>query len=102
MSSAVGHHHIVPFKTYLNILIALVILTVLTVTAAHIEMEHTWHILIAILIATIKASLVAAYFMHLKYDDKMYRVILVAAVFFVIVMFTFCITDIMSRPIVTP
>ncbi len=92
-----GHHHIVPFKTYVNVLLALLVLTVLTVVAGQIEMEHTFHFLIAVAIATVKAVLVAAYFMHLKYDDKLYRVMLIGAVFFVIVMLVFLSTDLASR-----
>jgi cytochrome c oxidase subunit 4 len=93
MATKHHHHHIVPFGTYVNVLIALLVLTVLTVIAGQIEMEHTFHFLIA----TVKAVLVAAYFMHLKYDDKLYRVILVGAVFFVIVMLVFLMTDLASR-----
>ncbi len=99
MSKAV-HHHLIPFKTYVNILGGLFVLTILTVAAGLTEMDHVLHILIAMAIATVKAVLVASYFMHLKYDDKLFRVILVGSVFFLLVMFTFCMADIFSRPVI--
>lgn len=90
-----------PFKIYVQVLVALLILTVITVFAGQMHINHIWHILIAMFIATVKAVLVASYFMHLQHEDKLYRVILVGAVFFVIVMFTFCMTDIATRHAVT-
>jgi len=60
--------HIVPAKIYLGVLISLIVLTVITVAAAQVDFG-AWNIVIAMLIASIKASLVALFFMHLKYED---------------------------------
>jgi len=61
--------HIVPFKIYLNIFIALIILTIVTVVVSETVDIGRWNILLAMIIATGKALLVILYFMHLKFED---------------------------------
>jgi cytochrome c oxidase subunit 4 len=63
-----GLGHTVPIATYNKVFAALIFLTVLTVWAATQPVGVIAHIFIAILIATIKASIVGFYFMHLKYE----------------------------------
>lgn len=90
------HHHIIPLATYVKVLVALLILTVLTVAASRFDFG-AMNTVINIGIASVKASLVLAIFMHLKYDDKLYLVVLLTAVFFVIVMYFFSALDIFTR-----
>lgn len=60
------HGHIEEhIKVYLTIFGALGVLTVLTVAASYLDISTTEAIFLALAIATIKASLVAGYFMHL-------------------------------------
>ena len=54
---------------------------------------------VAMLIATLKASLVLMYFMHLKYDEKIYWLIFGSAVFFVLLLYFFSELDIITRVI---
>lgn len=61
--------HIVPEKTFLKILITLLILTVITVLAAKVDLGK-WNIVGALMIASIKASLVILVFMHGKYENR--------------------------------
>lgn len=65
--------HIVPFSIYRNVLLALLVLTVLTVVVAKVDFFDfgEWNIALAMFIASIKAILVALFFMHLKFEDKM-------------------------------
>ena len=64
------HTHEHGWKGYLYILLILLLLTVITVGAAQVNFgSSTANVVIAMTIATIKASLVALFFMHLK-DDK--------------------------------
>jgi len=72
-------HHIVPYKTYIVILIALLILTFSSIGITSIELGK-YTVAGALLFATIKTYLVLTYFMHLKYD-KPYIKIMVAFVF---------------------
>ena len=60
------HGHIEEhIRVYLTVFGALALLTVLTVAASYLDVSNTEAIFLAIAIATVKASLVAGYFMHL-------------------------------------
>lgn len=72
---AVGLGHIVPVSTYNWVFGTLVFLTGLTVWAASLEVGHTAHLAIAMFIATIKASLVYMFFMHVLYEKKIVWII---------------------------
>lgn len=73
--AAVGLGHMVPVSTYNWIFASLVCLTAITVWAASLEVGHTAHLMIAMFIAIIKASLVYAFFMHLLYEKKIIWII---------------------------
>ena len=73
-------------RTFVLVWIALLILTGVTITAAYLKMG-AWSMLANILIATTKASLVLWFFMHLKYEKKLFKILLfvpVATVTFII------------------
>ena len=93
-------HHILPMKLYVNVFVALLFLTAATVFVAQFDFG-SMNTVIAMLVATVKATLVGLYFMHLKYDDKLYSVCLISGVFFLLVMFAFSALDIFSRAAVT-
>lgn len=95
--AASGEHTVIPTKTYVNILLILLVLTVITVAAAQFHLPHVLAVILAIAIASVKAVLVAAYFMHMKYDDKLYAAILCSAVFFLILLFAFSWGDFVTR-----
>lgn len=57
-------------KNYKNVLFALAILTAVTVGASHVHLGRAGNIALGLLIATIKASLVVMFFMHLKYEQR--------------------------------
>jgi len=57
-------------KSYLNVLLALAVLTVVTVGVSRLDMGHWGNIFVGVAIATIKASLVVLFFMHLKYEQR--------------------------------
>lgn len=64
--------HILPHSVYRNVLIALLVLTVITVLVsakANFVEFGAWSLVIAMLIASVKAGVVALYFMHLKYEN---------------------------------
>lgn len=74
-----AEHHITPYKTLGVILIALLALTVATIEVTSIDLA-AWTVGVALLIACIKGYLVLSYFMHLKYESWVLRV-MVAMVF---------------------
>jgi cytochrome c oxidase subunit 4 len=89
-------HHIIPLRTYLNVFAALIVLTVVTVVASRLEFG-AFNAIIAFGIASVKAVLVLAYFMHLKYDNMMNRVIIASGVFFLLVLYMFVLVDDITR-----
>lgn len=91
-----GSHHVVPLKTFVNVLVALLFLTVITVAVAQVDFGAL-NTFVAMFIASIKAGLVLAYFMHLKYDDKLYLLVFFLGIFFLIVMYFFSQLDIVTR-----
>jgi cytochrome c oxidase subunit 4 len=64
-----GAGHVVPVGTFAKVLVTLLILTVITVVAAQIDVGK-WNIVGAMVIASIKASLVILIFMHGMYENK--------------------------------
>ena len=73
--------HIVPVPVLLGVFGALIVLTVATVAAAHVDLGP-WNLWVAMAIATAKASLVALFFMHLFYDRSFATIIFLAAIVF--------------------
>ena len=82
-----GEHHIVPFGDYIKVFSALIFLTVVTVAAARVDFGHL-NTVIAFGIATVKAVLVMAIFMHLKYDDRLNTVIIGSSFFFLLLLWS--------------
>ncbi|GIW48288.1 MAG: cytochrome-c oxidase [Deltaproteobacteria bacterium] len=64
----IEEHH-VGYTTYILVWLALIVLTGITVWVSYLHFG-VFNIVVALLIASIKASLVALYFMHLKFEDK--------------------------------
>jgi cytochrome c oxidase subunit 4 len=70
-------------KVYMMVFGALAVLTIVTVAARYLNVEVHWAIGLALLIASIKASLVALFFMHLKGEVRaIFWTLLLTAVFF--------------------
>ena len=75
-------------KAYLCVFGALAVLTVVTVLASKLDTSPGMGVAIALLIASIKASLVAIVFMHLKWERSIsiWWSLIVCAMFFVVLM----------------
>ncbi|MEM4271008.1 MAG: cytochrome C oxidase subunit IV family protein [Candidatus Pacearchaeota archaeon] len=89
-------HHVIPIPVYVGVLIVLLIGTVITVWVAQYDFG-AWNTIIAMLVATIKASFVLGFFMHLKYDNMMNRVIFGSGFFFLLLLISFSAADIFTR-----
>ncbi len=72
-------HHIVPYKTFIFVWIALVVLTATTITVAGLHLGR-FSMLTALVIASIKASLVLWFFMHLKYEKRVFKILLLVPI----------------------
>ncbi len=69
-------HHIVPYRTYALILLLLLVLTATSVAVTQIELTR-WATIVALLLASTKSAIVLAIFMHLKFDQRIYKVMVV-------------------------
>jgi len=70
-------HQIVPYRVYLIVWLGLLALTVVTVAVSYIDMRNV-AILTAVLIASVKCTLVLLYFMHLRFSKLLYTVMILA------------------------
>lgn len=84
------HKHIVGYKTYFIILLGLLLLTAISVLVTTIELGALT-VFTAMLLASIKTTLVLIYFMHLKFDNALYKimVVMVLVVFAAVMIITF-------------
>lgn len=74
-------------KTYVLVFVALMALTVVTVAVSYLEMGTGATIAVALLIALVKGTLVAGYFMHLLSEKKLiYAVLIFTVIFFLAVL----------------
>ena len=62
-------HHIISLKTYMVVFFTLLAMTAFTVFSAQFDLGW-FTIILALLIASFKSSLVLLFFMHLYYDNK--------------------------------
>ncbi len=97
MSTPTLHEeHIVQPKTYLVILIALLILTATTTGVCFLDLGIL-NPIVALAIACTKAVLVILFFMHLRYSSKLLKLTLCAGLFTFIVLISMTLTDYVSR-----
>ena len=89
-------HHIIPLQTYFKVFGALMFLTVLTVLAAKIDLG-SFNIVLAMLIAIAKSTLVLLFFMHLYYDNKTNLLFFLGSVLFLIIFIAFTYFDVAYR-----
>jgi cytochrome c oxidase subunit IV len=92
-----GHAiHILPLRIYLMVGATLLALTFVTVYVSTFDFGE-WNLIVAMVIAAIKALLVAFFFMHLFYDSKVYFSIFVGALIFLAIFIVFTMFDTQTR-----
>jgi cytochrome c oxidase subunit IV len=89
--------HIVPVRVYLVIFLALLVGTALTVVAAFYNFPGRLNTVIALTIASIKATLVVLYFMHVRYSVRLIWVIFASALFWLGILFALTFSDYFTR-----
>jgi cytochrome c oxidase subunit IV len=71
-------------RVYITVFAALMVLTIITVAISYLHLPVAAAVTVALLVATVKGSLVACYFMHLISEKKLiYAVLALTIVFFV-------------------
>lgn len=89
-------HYLVPLGHYYKVLVALLILTVVTVAISRVNLGH-WNTPVAMLIATVKAFLVMLIFMGLKYDTAENNGTIYSAFIFLLIFVTLTWMDMFYR-----
>ena len=88
--------HIVSPKIYVAIFLALLLGTGLTVRAAF-QNFGPFNIVIALGIATTKATLVVLYFMHARYSPRRTHLVIICALFWLAIMLSLTLSDYQTR-----
>ncbi|HEU4385548.1 MAG TPA: cytochrome C oxidase subunit IV family protein [Anaeromyxobacteraceae bacterium] len=96
VQAASGHAapgpHALPVRVLLGTALALFALTAVTVAISRADLG-AWNAVAALGIAAAKASLVALFFMHLKYQGRFKAVVFVASVVFAVLLVAFVVFD---------
>jgi cytochrome c oxidase subunit 4 len=93
-TSSVGHT--VSAKLYVTIWAILMALTLTTVLVSFVDIGP-FNVVVALVIATIKGTLVVLFFMHLRYSPKLTMATVVAAMFFLFLLLGLTMTDYLTR-----
>lgn len=86
------HAHVSSSFFYIAVFSALIALTIATVGQSYVDLGRL-NIVLVILIASMKASLVVAFFMHLRWDNKFNALIFISCIFFIGVFFAYTMND---------
>ncbi len=96
MNSTERDAPIIRYRVYVYVWSCLIILTGLTLAAAYLEFSGL-SILINIVIASLKASLVVWLFMHLKYESRLFKVMLLLAIATLTIVILITFLDVLFR-----
>src|ERR1700676_3827159 len=86
-----------PLKTYFAVFFTLLVGTALTVYAATLDLGR-FNAAVALTIASIKATLVALFFMHIKgASEKLTKLVVIGALFFLLLLLGLTMSDYATR-----
>jgi cytochrome c oxidase subunit 4 len=88
--------HVVPRKVYFAVFTALIVLTATTTAVAFSDLGP-WNTVVALGIAFIKATLVALFFMHVKYSPRLTQITVAGGLFWLVILIALTLSDFMSR-----
>ncbi len=87
---------VVSRKTYALTYGGLLLLTVATTLLSYIDMGP-FNMVVALVIAVVKASLIAAVFMHALYESTLVRVVLAGGILWFLILISLTMTDYLTR-----
>jgi cytochrome c oxidase subunit 4 len=91
-------HHVVSYKFLFGIWLGLIILTIMTVLISVMGTNLiAFSVITALVIASAKVTVVANYFMHLKYDNKLLTILMGITMFLFIVFISLTAVDYITR-----
>lgn len=95
-------HHISTLNTLLSVAGALFVLTIVTVGVHYLELPGPWSIIVAMLVASVKAGLVVLFFMNLYWDSKFHSFMFITSIVFLALLIGYSVLDIFFREVFTP
>lgn len=98
-------HHIVPLPVYFLVFAALMLLTYVTVAVSHVDLGHPevltvrvpMNVIVALVIAITKATLVVLFFMHVKYSPRLVQIIVGSSIVWLLILLVVTVSDYVSR-----
>jgi cytochrome c oxidase subunit 4 len=90
------NNHIIPYRTFLFVLAGLIALTLTSVAVTQISLG-TFTVAIALLIATIKSSFILRIFMHLKFENRMFSIVVIAVAILIATVILITLLDYLYR-----
>jgi cytochrome c oxidase subunit IV len=88
-----GFGHVVSIPLLGGILGTLLVLTVVTVLASKVDLGAQLNLVVALIIATVKAALVVTFFMHLLWDKRFNTLVFLSSIFFMVLFLAIAMTD---------
>jgi len=88
--------HVVPKRIYIAVWATLLAMTLITTLVAFVDLGR-FNTVVALSIATFKASLVVLFFMGAKYSPRLTRVAIICGIFFLALLLAFSMVDYLSR-----
>ena len=88
--------HVITKKVYILVFVALIVMTGLTTGVAFVNLGK-WNTIVALAIAVCKASLVALFFMHLRWSSGLVRMVLVSACVWFAILVVLTLSDEFTR-----
>jgi len=92
-----SEHHVVSWKVYVGVFLALCVLTVITVQVTCHDFGP-FNLVVALGIAITKATLVVLYFMHARYSPRLTGIVIASSLAFLVILVFLLLTDYISRP----
>lgn len=89
-------HEPVSYGLYFIVWLALLVLTAITVTVAGLSLGN-WSVTVALLVACVKASVVLAWFMHLKYERQLFHTMMYVVIITLVIFIGLTFTDTLFR-----
>jgi len=90
-------HHVVSWKVYVAVFLALAVLTVIMVQVAGHDFGPL-NLVVALAVAITKATLVVLYFMHARYSPRLTGIVIASSLAFFAILLFLLLTDYLSRP----
>ncbi len=84
------------YALYAVVWIALLVLTATTVAVSYVNLG-VMNVVVALIIASVKAALVALFFMHLKYENKLVWGFALTPIYFLILIIAGTLSDTLFR-----